>query len=185
MSLEIQLITAAGMLGVGFLLGAGYDVIQASRKVWRTPSWVQWVSDLLFWGVGTWVTFKMLFHLNGGILRPYFLGFLFAGSLGYYLFLHQTIVKLYQGMLSLIWRVVKSSFLLLYRVILFPLRLLYACLIMIVGAVFWFFTGLTRIVLGPLRWIASLLWRGIKQLPGIQRWTDRNSDNEDENNHKD
>lgn len=67
-----QLMYVAASFLSGLILMAVYDGIRAFRRLVRHGRCARFVEDWLFWAVSAVVVFQMIFALNNGILRSFF-----------------------------------------------------------------------------------------------------------------
>lgn len=105
----------------GTLLGLFYDVFRIVRVTVRTPAAVVFVQDVVFWFLAGLCTFIFIFAVNAGELRLFlFLGIL-AGAAVYYFTLGMLVMAFARTVVSFIKRALR----LVFKVITFPLRVLY------------------------------------------------------------
>ena len=79
--------------GLGFLLGAFYDVFRVIRLLMRPSAKVVFFQDLLFFALSSVVTFLFALAVTGGELRFYlFLG-LVTGFMAYYFTIGRAVVR--------------------------------------------------------------------------------------------
>lgn len=106
--------------GLGFLLGALYDVFRVIRLLMRPSARVIFFQDLLYFTLGSVVTFLFALAVTGGELRFYlFLG-LVTGFTAYYFTVGRAVMRCARGVIAAVrwfWRM-------LWTAILFPFRLL-------------------------------------------------------------
>lgn len=68
-----QLIYAIASFLYGFLLMAVYEIIRFLRKRLKHKKWVCFLEDWMFWLVAAILVFQMIFALNNGIMRSFFI----------------------------------------------------------------------------------------------------------------
>ncbi|MCI3923259.1 spore cortex biosynthesis protein YabQ [Paenibacillus sp. TRM 82003] len=71
MTLSVQFLTLISMIASGAALGLLFDAYRVVSGEFRFPRWSIPPLDLLYWGVGTFVVFRVLFLSNGGEVRLY------------------------------------------------------------------------------------------------------------------
>lgn len=110
--------------GLGFLLGALYDVFRVLRLVMRSRAKTVFFEDMLYFLLCAVITFFFALSINGGQLRWY----LFAGSIlgfaAYYLTIGRVVVTFAGAVIAFILRVWK----LFWTAVFFPFRLLFRLL---------------------------------------------------------
>ncbi|MCR3922208.1 MAG: spore cortex biosynthesis protein YabQ [Firmicutes bacterium] len=102
-----QLITLAVTVGLGMVMGIGFDVLSVLRQFIRLSRTAQFVVDILFCFIMTVVVFSTLIVNNWGEVRAYvFLG-LGIGGLVYYLLFHTICRKVMVRIVEIIVAVVR------------------------------------------------------------------------------
>ena len=119
---QLQELFLAG--GLGFLLGAFYDVFRVIRLMMRSSAKVIFFQDLLFFALSSVITFLFALAVTGGELRFYlFLG-LVTGFSAYYFTVGRAVVRCAKGVISAILWLWNA----LWKALLFPFRLLWKVL---------------------------------------------------------
>ena len=89
--------------GLGFLLGAFYDVFRVIRLLMRPSAKVVFFQDLLFFALSSVVTFLFALAVTGGELRFYlFLG-LVTGFMAYYFTIGRVVVRSAKAAILWLW----------------------------------------------------------------------------------
>ncbi|MCH5252830.1 MAG: spore cortex biosynthesis protein YabQ [Lachnospiraceae bacterium] len=60
-----------------------YDFLEVFRRKVKHAKAVRWLEDWLFWAVAAILVFQMIFALNNGILRSFFVVSFVVGMVGY------------------------------------------------------------------------------------------------------
>lgn len=119
---QLQELFMAG--GLGFLLGAFYDVFRVIRLLMRPSDKVVFFQDILFFTLSSVITFLFALAVTGGELRFYlFLG-LVTGFSAYYFTVGRAVVRCAKGVISAALWLWNS----LWKALLFPFRLIWRIL---------------------------------------------------------
>ena len=87
--LEMELVAHSFLLGI--VLIVSYDLLRLFRLLIPHKNLVVGVEDLLYWNYSAWMTFRMLFYENGGILRGYVIISIFTAMILYDRIVSQTV----------------------------------------------------------------------------------------------
>lgn len=116
---QLQELFLAG--GLGFLLGAFYDVFRVIRLMMRPSARVIFFQDLLYFTLSSVITFLFALAVTGGELRFYlFLG-LVTGFMAYYFTVGRAVMRCAKQVIAAILWLWKM----LWKAIFFPFRLLW------------------------------------------------------------
>ena len=117
--------------GLGFLLGAFYDVFRVIRLLMRPSAKVVFFQDLLFFALSSVVTFLFALAVTGGELRFYLFLCLVTGFMAYYFTIGRVVVRSAKAVVAaflkvwrLFWRAVFGPFRLVARLLRRPARFL-------------------------------------------------------------
>lgn len=100
-----QVQTFALTVGLGLLIGFGYDMLRAVKKFTRPSRTILFFADLFFWIVMTAVVFFALLSNNWGEVRAYVFIGLATGGLFYTLTLSRPIYRLLITVLAFIQKI--------------------------------------------------------------------------------
>ncbi|MCA0989556.1 spore cortex biosynthesis protein YabQ [Guptibacillus algicola] len=163
MTLTVQFYTMVAMVAMGVWLGIAMDTYSRFLHPRRSKSLWLYLNDVVFWLLQGLLVFYVLFTVNEGTLRLYVFLALLCGYAAYRALFQQlyrhTLERIIIITVSVI-NVIKSLITnLVYRPVLFILKLLLSLCMMLVSmttAIFWFIIKLFWV---PVKWGFLLLWR--------------------------
>ena len=86
----------------GFIIGILFDMFRSFRKILKTPDFITYIHDILFWALTGGILTYSIFKFNNGKLRSYiFLGVI-LGILVYMLIFSKIFLKINTNILNLI-----------------------------------------------------------------------------------
>jgi spore cortex biosynthesis protein YabQ len=140
-SIHVQLMTMALMVGCGMAMGLLYDTYRVMKVQTKIYGWMVILCDLLFWASCTFLVFGTLLRVNDGIFRIYlFIGMGFGAWLYFALF-HTFYIKWFLRFVTL----VKAIYQFFVRVI----------HIFIIKPIIFFYKVIVAIVV----WVALFVWK--------------------------
>lgn len=102
----------------GILIGIFFDIFRVYRRSFKTPDFITYIQDILFWVLTGIFLLFVIFKFNNGELRWYiFLGAL-LGTLLYMLIFSKHFIKINVAILTFI----KNIFLKIWEIIMIPIR---------------------------------------------------------------
>ena len=102
----------------GILIGILFDIFRVYRRSFKTPDFITYIQDILFWFFTGMFLLYVIFKFNNGELRWYiFLGAL-LGTLLYMLAFSKHFIKINVAILTFI----KSIFIKIWAIIMIPIR---------------------------------------------------------------
>ena len=111
----------------GILIGILFDIFRILRRSFKTPNFVTYIEDVLFWIMSTLIVIYSLFVFNNGEIRGYiFIGIIFGIAI-YMLFFSRFIMKISVKVISIFKEIFKFIFKILSypaKIILNPLKFL-------------------------------------------------------------
>ena len=111
----------------GILIGILFDIFRILRRSFKTPNFVTYIEDTLFWIMSTLSVIYSLFVFNNGEIRGYiFIGIIFGIAI-YMLFFSRIVMKISVKVISIFKEIFKFIFKILsypVRIILNPLKFL-------------------------------------------------------------
>lgn len=118
-----QVVTFAVTIGLGLLIGFGYDLLRAARRFIRFSRLTQFFADFFFWLCMTLLVFAVLLLSNWGEVRAYvFLGLGLGGTVYWLLFSKpclRAVIRIIEGFIAVV-RFIACPFIrigcLLYRI---------------------------------------------------------------------
>ncbi|NDI37057.1 spore cortex biosynthesis protein YabQ [Chengkuizengella sediminis] len=148
------------MIISGMLLGVIYDIYRVVASQFHFRRWIISSLDIIYWILSTLFVFRMLYLSNSGEVRFYvFLG-LTLGIIFHYVYFSPLTIKiiiLLIGWIKALIRFVKKLF---YAFIIFPLKMIYRCILILFGII-------TAISIFLCKFMLQLLypiWRLLKWL---------------------
>ena len=94
--------------GMGFLLGAYYDVFRILRRVLRPGTIRVFWQDVLFFTTSALASFMFALAINDGVLRAYVLAGLVAGFFAYRYVVGRAVVRLATALIAVVLRCERS-----------------------------------------------------------------------------
>lgn len=135
MSLSSQFISLLAMIISGMMLGVIYDIYRVVASQFHFRRWLISSLDIMYWILSALFVFRMLYLSNSGEVRFYvFLG-LAIGIIFHYVYFSSITIKIV--MLLIRWiktliRIVIKSF---YVFIIIPLKVMYRCILILLGTI--------------------------------------------------
>lgn len=102
----------------GIITSLVYDLFRISRKLFKTPPWVVFVSDLVFWIVCSFLNFAIILEKNSGELRWYLFFGIIIGGVIYF----SVLSSLFQKIVFVVLRIFVRLFLLCKKILLVIIR---------------------------------------------------------------
>lgn len=155
MTLNVQFLTMAAMMGCGAALGLFYDAYRVVSGEFRFPRWLTPPLDLIYWLIGTLAVFRVLYVSNGGEVRIYVFLALMIGVCFYFGLLSGAFVRVIRWTIRLVKRLVALLLRILDLLLVRPVLGLYRFIVWILG-----FLGVSSIFL--FKFVIQLfypLWR--------------------------
>ncbi|WP_442865234.1 spore cortex biosynthesis protein YabQ [Alkalihalobacillus sp. CinArs1] len=163
MTLTVQFYTMVAMVAMGVWLGIAMDTYSRFLHPRKSKSLWLYLNDVVFWLLQGLLTFYVLFIVNEGTLRLYVFLALLCGYAAYRALFQQLYRNSLERMIIItvnVANVVKSLFTnLVYRPVLFILKLLLSLCMMLISmitTIFWFIIKLFWV---PVKWSFLLLWK--------------------------
>lgn len=108
----------------GILIGVIFDVFRILRRSFKTPNFITYIEDTLFWILSALIVMYSLFVFNNGQFRGYIFIGLFLGVAIYMLFFSKFIIKISVKIILLI----KKFISIIFRILSYPIVILYKAL---------------------------------------------------------
>ena len=116
-------------IGIGFLVGIIFDIYRVVRSIWQPKKLGTFIGDIFFWILITFLVFTLLLMGNWGEVRIYvFLGL----TLGFTMYIKYFSLK-GQKFISKFFYLVYKILRLVWKVITWPFKVLFAALLIPVG----------------------------------------------------
>lgn len=97
-----------------------FDIFRILRRSFKTPNFVTYIEDALFWIVSALIVLYSLFTFNNGEIRAYIFVGVFSGIVLYMLFLSKTIVKVSVSIILFIKKIVYA----ILKVVIYPIKVI-------------------------------------------------------------
>ena len=107
----------------GIIIAFIFDLFRISRKTFKTPDWITYVEDILFWLISCIILAYSIYTYNNGEIRFYMFIGLIIGGLTYIITLSKYIIKIFSTIINKIKNIIQ----LLVNFLLFPLKILGKC----------------------------------------------------------
>ena len=104
----------------GALVGLLFDVFRILRKSFKTPDFITYIEDILFWMLTCFLLAYALFQYNNGEIRAYLFIGLFIGITLYILLLSKYIIKISLDIITVIKKVAVAIF----KFLAYPLKII-------------------------------------------------------------
>lgn len=167
MSLNIQFITMAAMIGSGLYIGMAVDTFYRFHKRKKRNVLMLYANEILFWVLQGLIIFYILYRINQGEIRFYIWLALLCGFAAYqalfkniYLMILEKSIAIAVAVIRLIRRLVKW---IIIAPILRILKLLLNILTFFSGVVVWILLLPWKIVRQPVKAFVRLIWRMIPE----------------------
>lgn len=125
MSLEIQWLTIAVMLGAGAGMGVLFDSYRVISDYYKFPRWSLSILDMLYWLASAIIVFRLLYLSNFGEVRGYVFIGLAIGVVTYGLFISQIYSKLVMKLIGIVQSVIHTIIKVFDYILVKPLKVLY------------------------------------------------------------
>jgi spore cortex biosynthesis protein YabQ len=161
------------MLLGGLSLGGLFDLYRVLASQLKAPRYSYYLLDLVFWLVGTWLVFKLLYISNLGQVRMFiFIGLLIGIGI-YFLMLSRTVIQIILWMIRFVRALLRIGKRIIEIFIITPIIWMYRAVILFLGFLSAIAIFLYKIVLQLLypvwkllvwltrpliRWIRIPLW---------------------------
>ena len=112
-----QLFNLAIFIITGMIIGVLFDIFRIIRRSFKTPDFITYIEDILFWILTGFVLLFTIFTFNNGEIRIYiFVGIVF-GAIIYLLTLSQYFIKINVAILNFIKKMLYYPFRFIIKVI--------------------------------------------------------------------
>lgn len=107
-TIGMQLYSLFLFIIAGILIGIFFDIFRILRRTFKTPDWITYLEDILFWILtGSFLLF-LLFYFQNGEIRGYVILGLFLGILIYMLTISKHFIKISVNILKTIKDIIKQ-----------------------------------------------------------------------------
>lgn len=101
----------------GIVIGILFDIFRILRRTFKTPNWITYIEDILFWVItGIFLIYTIFIFNNGEIRNFIFLGLIAGGSI-YLLFVSKYFIKINVTILTFIKKIIYR----IAKIIFFPI----------------------------------------------------------------
>lgn len=91
----------------GFIVGILFDLFRVTRKCYKTPNFLIYIEDVLFWLLTGFLTLMVIYVFTDGQMRLYMILTLILGSIFYFLTISKYFVKINTYILKFINKILK------------------------------------------------------------------------------
>ncbi len=102
-----QLFNLFAFIITGIIIGILFDIFRIIRKSFKTPDFVTYIEDIIFWILAGFVLLFTIFTFNNGEIRVYIFFSLILGLFIYMLTLSKYFIKVNVTILQFIKKVIK------------------------------------------------------------------------------
>ena len=117
----IQVINLLIFIVAGIILGIIFDVFRIIRKEFKTPDFMTYIEDIIFWLISGIILLFCIFTFNNGELRLYLFISIILGNILYMLTLSKYFIKISSFFINFIKRILKIPISLIKKIIIIPL----------------------------------------------------------------
>ena len=104
----------------GIIIGLLFDIFRILRRSFKTPNFITYIEDIVFWVISTLIVVYSLFIFNNGEIRGYiFIGLVFGIAI-YILFFSKLIMKVSVKFILFL----KKVFRVVFKIIEYPVKIL-------------------------------------------------------------
>lgn len=107
-TIGMQLYSLFLFIIAGIIIGIFFDIFRILRRTFKTPDWITYLEDILFWIVTGIFLLFLLFYFQNGEIRGYVLLGLFFGILIYILTISRHFIKISVKLLMMIKNIIKQ-----------------------------------------------------------------------------
>ncbi len=104
----------------GFIIGILFDVFRILRKSFKTPDFITYIEDIIFWILTGLILLYSIFTFNNGEIRIYIFISILIGVIAYMLILSKYFIKINVYIISIIKNIITW----IAKIILYPIRLI-------------------------------------------------------------
>ncbi len=163
MTLTTQFITMLSMLAGGIYVGAAIDTFERLFSQRNKKSWLEIFRQLFFWLFQAAFIFYILYQANYGELRVYVFVALICGFAAYHALFQGTYLKALELWIKIVTAIVKGVKTAIYRLIIWPIRMLVVILISLLFGVYKIlYKGIFIVFLVgfyPIKFVFLIFWR--------------------------
>jgi spore cortex biosynthesis protein YabQ len=152
-TLQIQWLTMALMLGSGFVLGVILDLYRVLKARFRLRGWTVSLGDLLYWTGSAGLVFGLLMWSNWGQLRFSLFLAVCVGFILYFRWMSPAVIRWIRRTLREVERLIRLIFHLFHTLVWQPLAWLTGVLKRLVRMLAGMLLSSLRTLLLPLRWM--------------------------------
>lgn len=116
----IQIINLLIFIVVGIVLGIIFDSFRIIRKSFKTPDFVTYIEDILFWIISGIILLFCIFTFNNGELRLYLFASIIVGNIIYMVTLSKYFIKVSTFILISIKKILFIPFSLVKKFLIIP-----------------------------------------------------------------
>ncbi len=102
-----QLFNFFAFIITGIIIGILFDIFRIIRKSFKTPDFVTYIEDIIFWILAGFILLFTIFTFNNGEIRVYIFFSLILGLLVYMLTLSKYFIKVNVSILQFIQKIIK------------------------------------------------------------------------------
>jgi len=108
----------------GIIIGVLFDIFRILRKSFRTPDFVTYLEDILFWLLTGIFLLFVLFQFSNGEIRVYQIIAILIGNVFYLLSISKFFIHINVAVLTFIKHIIGS----ILKVVLAPIKVLWTCI---------------------------------------------------------
>ena len=106
----------------GFLIGLLFDIFRILRKSFKTPDFITYIEDIIFWILSGAMLLYSIFKFNNGELRLYIFIGVFIGTLIYMLVFSSLLINVSVYIINIIKKIIET---LIIKPIKFIIKIIY------------------------------------------------------------
>lgn len=117
MNIQTQLFNLIIFIFVGILIGIVFDMFRIIRKSFKTPDFITYIEDILFWIISGALLLFCIFTFNNGELRLYLFISIILGNLLYLSTLSKYFIKLSTYLIDILKKILYYPYSIIKKII--------------------------------------------------------------------
>ena len=124
MNIKTQSFTFIIFIFVGILIGIVFDIFRIIRRSFKTPDFITYIEDILFWIISGTLLLFCIFTFNNGELRLYLFVSIILGNLIYIFTLSKYFIKVNTYLINILKKILYYFYSIIKKIYNPPVRFL-------------------------------------------------------------
>ena len=117
MNIQTQSFTFIIFILVGILIGIVFDIFRIIRRSFKTPDFITYIEDILFWIISGALLLFCIFTFNNGELRLYLFVSIILGNLLYLFTLSKYFIKISTYLINILKKILYYPYSIIKKII--------------------------------------------------------------------